>query len=345
MKRYFSSVLTGGGIYCPFNSLDFFPENAKIFYVFGEDTERAVFFEELSKRLRGFSLTLFNPFYDEGCDGIYISGLNIYIIGTDLFCRPTPAFAGKYEKYLFLNPENAPSAEEIRVKREKMQREKQLYRLAGDALKKACVVKSRLYEELFPFLDEGKMINFLRRFTARKIKPCTDSGTEHIRLLCSPTPLGIYTHWDTVFDLCSETVSINDNTGLAGTVICSAVRDYAKSEGIPVISSPSYFSPYLPCFLIFPVSGLGIVLSTENHPLPYTPNEQINSARFLKPDLPIKKAEALLGAENSFLDKCVQFILRGRQESFSDRSSLAADTDSAKAAADNLAERIIKNLH
>ena len=68
-------------------------------------------------------------------------------------------------------------------------------------------IKERIHNELSPFLNEDKIINYIHRFCLRHIKRNEKGNIGKIRFLSSPTPLGFHTHYDTIFEMAENIVN------------------------------------------------------------------------------------------------------------------------------------------
>lgn len=346
MKKYFSSVICSRGYTSAYNTIYKKHPSSQVFIIYGgDDFERAVFFSQMIKNFKGYSLSVFNPFYDESADGIYIENLNTYIISDGGFSHISPVLAGIWEKYYpAVNEKNYPLdlCREILVLKAK---ENNCYKKACGILKNASYVKEKIHAEFSPYLNDEKIINYVRRFCGRSLKSNISKGTGTIRLLSSATPLGIHTHYDTIFENCETIISIDDDYGFAGSVILGIIKDFAISEKIPFIMNPTYFANDIPQTLIFPNQSLSITVCDENHQLPFEPQEKVTVSRFMTSDsiLNSKKLETLKSIENKLLEDCVLNIYEGRDYRFkyNDLVKGYSDINEAKKNADKLCERLI----
>ena len=346
MKKYFSCIPYSKGYCCAFNSIYKRDISSRIFIVQdGDNFERASFFEQLTQSLKGYDLTLFNPFYDESIDGIYIKDFNTYILSDDGYNRISPVLPNIWEKYYSIVGEKQypqTIVKEFLIHKDK---EKIHYKSACDYLQKATSVKDKIHYEISKHLIDEKLLNFISRICSRAFRNNTTHGGGTIRLLSSPTPLGIHTHYDTIFSTCEKIIDINDASSFVSAIIMGVIKDYATSEKVPFIMSPSYFANEIPQFLIFPTISLAITVSNKNHILPFEPTEKINVQRFLSSDtaLKSKKINALLSTENKMLEKAVFCFYEGRDERFQANSLIYDYTnlEEAKNSADRLVEKLL----
>ena len=319
MKKYFSSVICSRGYTSAYNTIYKKDINSRVFIIYGgSDFERAIFFEQLLKNFKGYNLSVFNPFYDETPDGIYIENLNTYIISDSGYSRISPILSGIWEKYY---PATKDKDYPLDLRREILilkAKENNCYKKAGEVLKSASHIKEKIHTEFSPFLNDDKIINYVRRFCSRTLKNTNGKGVGTIRLLSTPTPLGIHTHYDTIFETCENVIGIYDNSSFVGSIILGIIKDYAISEKIPFIINPSYFANDIPQTIIFPNHSIAITVCDENHILPFEPQEKVTIQRFLTSDsiLSSKKVETLLSIENRLLENCVLHIYEGRDYRF-----------------------------
>jgi hypothetical protein len=346
MKRYFSCIPYSKGYCCAFNSIYKKDTSARVFIIQdGDDFERATFFERLAENLKGYDLTFFNPFFDESIDGIYIKNLNTYILSDDGYNKISPILPNIWEKYYSIVKEKQYSQTVIREFLIHKEKEKLQYKSGCEYLQKATSVKDKIHYEISKYLVDDKLLNLISRICARAFKSNTVKGGGTVRLLSSPTPLGIHTHYDTVFENCDKTIDINDVTGFVSAIIMGVIKDYATSEKVPFIMSPSYFSHDIPQFLIFPSLRLGITASNKNHVIPFEPSEKISVQRFLSSDNALKseKISSLISTENRMLEKSVMCFYEGRDERFHANSLIYDYTsiEEAKASADIFLDRLV----
>ena len=319
MKKFFSSVICSRGYTSAYNTIYKKDINSRVFIIYGSsDFERAIFFEQLLKNFKGYNLSVFNPFYDESPDGIYIENLNAYIISDSGYSRISPILSGIWEKYY---PATKDKDYPLDLRREILilkAKENNCYKNACNVLKSASHIKEKIHTEFSPFLNDDKIINYVRRFCSRTFKNINGKGVGTIRLLSTPTPLGIHTHYDTIFETCENVIGIYDNSSFVGSIILGIIKDYAISEKIPFIINPSYFAIDIPQTIIFPNHSIAITVCDENHILPFEPQEKVTIQRFLTSDsiLSSKKVETLLSIENRLLENCVLHIYEGRDYRF-----------------------------
>lgn len=345
MKKYFSSVICSKGYSSAYSTIYKKDPSACVFIVSGDDYEKSIFFSELTKHLSGYNITLFNPFYDESTDGIYIKNLNTYILSDGGYNKISPVLPGIWEKQIDVVENKSYPKDLLREVLIHKAQENNRYREACNILKKASLVKERLHNELSPYLNEDKIVNFIHRFKSKELKSFTTRSKGEIRLLSSPTPLGFHTHYDTIFDDCEKIINIADNTGFVGSIISGVIKNYAVRNKIPIIVSPSYFNNEFFQFLIFPAVKLGLCVSDNVHILPFESTETITASRFLTNAdiLNSKNVEALLSVEEKLLEKAILSIYDGRDEryKYNDLTKGYCNTEEAIETAKNFAEKML----
>ncbi len=345
MKKYFSCAICSQGYLSAYNTIYKKDPSARIYIVNGDDYEKSTFFYEMIKHLSGYNITLFNPFYDEGPDGIYIKNLNTYILSDGGYNKIYPILPSIWEKQINLVENKQYKTDLLREVLIYKSKENNHYRDACNTLKKASLIKERLHNELSPYLNDDKIVNFIHRFKSKELKTLKAHSKGEIRLLSSPTPLGFHTHYDSIFSHCEKTINIADETGFIGSIILGVIKNFAIRERFPIIASPSYYNNDFYQFLIFPTVKIGLCISDKSHILPFEPNETITVSRFLtNPDiLNSKNAEVLLSVEENLLEKAILSLYEGREKRFkcNDLTKGYSNPDETKETAKRLAEKML----
>lgn len=346
MKKYFGSVLCSKGYLSAYNTIYKKDSTARVFLINGgDDFERAMFFDRLIKNLRGYNITLFNPFYDETADGIYIENLNTYILSDGGYNRISPLLSGGWEKsFSVVSDKNYP----LDLRREVLilkAKENNHYKNACETLKNASRVREKIHGEVAESLNDDKLINYINRFCSRYLRNAKNKNDSRIRLLSSFTPLGLHTHYNTLFEHTEKTVEFNDKSGFAGSVFLGVLKDWALREKVPVIISPAYFSNDIPNILIFPTIDLSVIVTDDSHKLPFTPAEKVTATRFLTDEnvFELEKINALISVENKLFDNTVLSLYEGRDCRFKYNNLLKgySNTDEAIENADKLTEKLL----
>ena len=346
VEKYFSNIICSSGYCSTYNTIYKKDPDAKVYIVRdGCDYERAVFFKKLLENLRGYNITLFNPFYDESTDGIYIKNLNAYILSVSDYNNISPILPETWEKTISITESKTYPKDLLRKILIGKATENNHYKNACKVLSQASLIKERIHNELSPFLNEDKIINYIHRFCLRHIKRNGKGEIGKIRFLSSPTPLGFHTHYDTIFEMAENFVNITDETGFAGAIILGVIKSYALKEKIEMISSPSYFGKDFYQFLLFPTNKLSLCISDTSHPLPFNVQNEITVSRFFTDSsvLTNRKIKALLSVENSLLDKAILSIYEGRDERFKYNNLITgfSNFEKAKECADEIAKSLL----
>lgn len=344
MEKYFSSVICRRGYCSAYNTIYKKNMASKVFILSdGDDIERAVFFRKLSENFRGYSVSLFNPFYDDSPDGIFIENINTYILSDGGYNKISPVLAGEWEKYISIAKPKKYSADLRKEVVLLKSAENDYYKKACQSLNNAGGVRERVYEKISPYLDDDRMINFLRRFCSRTFKADMQKGGGTVRLLSSATPLGIHTHWGTMFDNCENIISIEDTNGFIGAVMLGVIKDYAISEKLEFIMSPTYSANEIPQFLLFPTSRIAVITDDGSHHAPFSVTHRISATRFLKSGANEEKIKAFLDIEKHLVDSAVLNLFEGREQRFkyNDLIKDYSDIETAKKSADELTERLM----
>ena len=345
MEKYFSSIICSNGYCSTYNTIYKKDPNSKVYIIRdGDDIERATFFKKLTENLRGYNITLFNPFYDECVDGIYIKNLNTYILSDGGYNRISPILPEIWEKTVSITNDKTYPKDLLREVLIGKANENNHYKNACKILNQASLIRERLHNLLSPYLDEEKIVNFIHRFCLREIKRTSEKGNGKIRFLSSPTPLGIHTHYDTIFETSENIINITDKTGFAGAIIMGVIKSYATKEKMEIIASPSYFGKDFFQFLLLPSLKLALCISDNSHSLPFNSQNEINISRFFtdKSALTSDKIKTLLSVEGSLLDKAVLSLYEGRDERFKYNNLVRGFTD--RESATECADKIITTI-
>ncbi len=343
MKKYFSTVLCSDGYRNSFNSIYKKSPNAKVYLASGgDDYEQALFFKQLIKGLAGYRLTVFNPFFDDSADGIFIENLNTYILLNGGYNKINPVMLGTLEKRVsIVEDKDYPQdllEEILHLKKE----ENNYYKNACGLLKSASFVREKIHGEVADYLNDDKLVNYINRLCVKILRDSKSTGSAEVRFLRSVTPLGLHTHFDTAFTSCDHIIELCDVAGFGASVLLGVVKGFCERQEIPFVFSPAYFSKDIPEFLILP--HLKLCISAVK--LPFESTEKLSIARFLKNDciLESKKIKGLLSLEGKFFDRSVLNVYEGRDCRFK-YSHLTKDFSDPQQATENanaLLEQIIK---
>ncbi len=342
MKKYFSCVLCSEGYRNSFNSLYKKSPKSKVYLASGGDVyEQAVFFNQLVKGLAGYKITFFNPFFDENADGIYIENLNTYILLDSGYTKINPILLGAWEKQIKITEDKSYPQELIQELLHLKKEENRYYKNACGLLKSAAYIREKIHGEMADRLNDDKLVNYINRFCVKALRENKASSGGEARLLRSVTPLGVHTHFDTVFSFYPNTIEITDETGFGASVLLGVLKGFCSQQKIPYIFTPAYFSKDIPEFLFLPQTGL--CLSAVK--LPFEPTERLSMSRFLKNDRAFddKKIKGLLSLESKFFDRSVLNTYEGCDCRFkyAKLTEAYSNPQEAKENANSLLEKII----
>lgn len=345
MKKYYSCILSADGCYSTYKTIYKKDPSARVYIInTGDDYERSIFFDRLTKNLNGYRLCTFNPFYDEAIDGIYAENLNTYVLSQGEYATVTPLLSGIWEIPFPAGDEKHYPHDLTGEIISQKNKERSCYKDAVGLLRKASFIKSNIHKELSAFIDEDKLVRFIQK-SCKSIKNQDIKHFGKIGFLSSITPLGIHTHYDTLFHLCDRVTEICDEMGFVGYIILRIISDYVKNEGIPHIISPAYFKKDFPEILILPTLKTGICITCKGHRLPFKANQVIDASCFLNniSTVAYGKAAALLSAESRLIDRAVLSIYEGREIRFGYNYLTKGYSDREKATeyADLLTEKLI----
>ncbi len=313
MEKYYSSVLTASGLLC---NMKFFCEKypESKFYIIpdGTDFERSVFFDEILKRLNGYSAVIYSPFYDDTPNGIYVKNFDTYILADSPYSRVCPVSPGICEnEIVFSKNRKIPQDDKIQLA-EYYSAEKKQYKKAVSLLNLANVCKENRNSLLADYIVDERLVNALKRIL-KKLPLNIRKGRPSVKFLSAVTPLGYHTIWNTVFENFETVIELEDEAAFSSAIIAGIVRDRLLDEREEFILIPDLFHRTIPQMILLPQSGFAIVRSDENHPLPFAPSYRINTEKFtLAPKEVKRKCSLLLEAENTYLENAVSCVYEGR---------------------------------
>lgn len=343
MEKYYSSVLTATGLLCNFKIMcEKHPESK--FYIIpnGTDFEKYVFFDELTKHFNGWSTAVYYPFYDDSPNGIYIKNLDTYILADSVYSRVCPVSPIICENQVNLaNPVKISQDTKQRIA-EFYSAEKKEYKKAVSLLSLANVCKENRNSLLSDYLADDRLINALKRIL-KKLPLNVRKGNPQIKFLSAVTPLGLHTLWSTVFENFETVIELEDEVAFSSAVIAGIVRDRLLDENEEFILIPDMFHRTIPQMILLPQSSFALVRSDENHPMPFSPSQRINTEKFTLLPKDIKnRCSLLLEAENTYIENAVSCIYEGRDARRKMNKLLFpySDAENAKKTAKELFDKI-----
>lgn len=343
MERYYSSVLVSSGLLCYYKVLcSKHPESSIYIVNDGTDFDRAIFFEALQKKLQGYNITLYSPFYDETINGIYIKNSDTFIISDGGYSKICPLSQGICEKQISLSETRTITQGEKREIADCFLGEKSFYKKALLRLRYANVCKENRNSLLSDYLSDDRIINALSRIL-KKIPFGVKYGKPSIKFLAAVTPLGIHTQWDTVFENYETVIELEDNAAFSSAIIMGVIRDRLIHENEEFILVPDLFHRVIPQMILLPQTGIAIIRTDENHILPFAPSHRINTEKFVSAPKQIQqKCSLLLQAENNYMENAVSYIYEGREKRQKMNNILFpyCDAESAKQKAEQIFNEI-----
>ena len=132
------------------------------------------------------------------------------------------------------------------------------------------------------FIKE-KADRFIYRFCKKNLQK-TDNNKYYCkyRFLSAVTPTGIVTHYDTLFNMCDNIITIKDNSNIISDYILQQINKYAEQNKINRILCMCSMDPKNKIdHIIFPDLRLGLFTSNIFHPMIKNTDRIIRSERFI----------------------------------------------------------------
>lgn len=136
-------------------------------------------------------------------------------------------------------------------------------------LKTAAVIENELKIITEKAIKKEKAERFASRFCENNLS-VTNNDTGHCkrRFLSTVTPLGIVVQYDTLFSLCDNIITINDNSSAVSSYIFNLINEYAEKEKIDRILCMCPMNPENKIdHIIFPNLRIGLYTSNMYHPM------------------------------------------------------------------------------
>jgi len=133
-------------------------------------------------------------------------------------------------------------------------------------------------------LDVPKIERYASRFAARRFPPPNGHiGHESHRFLTAVTGQGLLLRRSGLEAMYTDTVVLEDETGVAAPLLWNLLRAYAMGNGLDVISCPCPLSPRgEPEHLLVPSLGLCCVTANRRHPIGFEGAQRMQAARFFR---------------------------------------------------------------
>lgn len=343
LEKYYSSVLTPNGLFCYYKSLCYMHPKSTIYIVSdGTDFERSVFFDELERKLRGYNITCFYPFHSDSINGIYIKKYDTFILSDGGYSKICPLSVGALEKTISISSKRTVTQEEKTEISDFFIKEKNYYKKGVRLMQCARCCKENRNILLSDYLSDDRMINAIDRLL-KKIPQNVKKGTPKVKFLSAVSPLGIHTHWDTIFRNYETIIDLQDNMAFSAPIILGVIRDRLIHDKEEFIIIPDLFHKTIPQMILLPQTGVAIIRTDENHILPFSPTHRIITEKFASLPKDIKtKCDLLKEAENNYIEKAVSCIYEGRDNRRSINKLLLpyCNIEKAKETAENIFNEI-----
>jgi len=133
-------------------------------------------------------------------------------------------------------------------------------------------------------LDIPKIERTASRFAARRFPPPSGHiGRENRRFLTAVTGQGLLLRRSGLEAVCTDTVVLEDESGVAAPLLWNLLRAYAMGNGLDVVSCPCLLFPHgEPEHLLVPALGLCCVTANRRHPIDFEGAQRMQAARFFR---------------------------------------------------------------
>ncbi len=151
-------------------------------------------------------------------------------------------------------------------------------------LKTAAVIENELVCITEKTFKKQKAERFASRFCENNLTVTDkDTGICKKRFLSAVTPLGIVVQYDTLFNMCDNIITINDNNSTISNYIYRLINEYADTKKIDRILCMCPMNPENKIdHIIFPNIKLAVFTSNMYHPMIKKNSKIINSERFIE---------------------------------------------------------------
>lgn len=136
-------------------------------------------------------------------------------------------------------------------------------------LKTAAIIENELKCITEKAFKKEKAERFASRFSESNLSATeNDTGLCKIRFLSAVTPLGIVVQYDTLFSMCDNIITINDNSSTVSSYILRFINEYADTKKIDRILCMCPMNPENKIdHIIFPNLKLALFTSNMYHPM------------------------------------------------------------------------------
>jgi len=153
---------------------------------------------------------------------------------------------------------------------------------AGRFLRAARAMKRDMAFVAGETLDIPKIERYASRFALRRLPaPNGHVGREAKRFMTAITGQGLLLRRSVLGEVCTDTVVLEDEYGVAAPLLWDLLRAYALGNGLDVISCPCLLFPELgPEHLVLPALGLACFTANRRHPIDFEDAQHIQASRF-----------------------------------------------------------------
>jgi len=216
---------------------------------------------------------------------------------------------------------------------------------AGRFLRAARAMKRDMAFVAGETLDIAKIERYASRFALRRLPaPTGHVGRESKRFMTAITGQGLLLRRSVLNEVCTDTVVLEDEYGVAAPLLWNLVRAYALGNGQDIISCACLLFPDgEPEHLVIPGLGLACFTANRRHPISFEDAQRIQASRFFD-----KEALREHRCRLSFCRRTMRELLAEayQAQEAADKARAAMDTVYARAlipgAIEDLAERILK---
>ena len=155
---------------------------------------------------------------------------------------------------------------------------------AGRFMRAARAMKKDMAFVASETLDIPKIERYASRFAARRFPPPGGHiGRENHRFLTAVTGQGLLLRRSGLEAAFTETVVMEDETGVAAPLLWNLLRAYAMGNGLDVVSCPCLLFPHgEPEHLLVPALGLCCVTANRRHPIDFEGAQHMQASRFFR---------------------------------------------------------------
>ncbi len=165
--------------------------------------------------------------------------------------------------------------------------------------------------------DIDKIYSFALRFVSRELKKTKkEPGKKMRRFFSAITPEGKIFLNDSVENLASRVIVVEDEYGAVSNLLIDSIGEMAVKNGYDVIFCYCPMSPKGECeHIIIPEVGLALLSGRKNHIPGIQYDRLIHSARFLKEDLGRYKKRLTLNKkiQNELIGSSVEYLKKAKE--------------------------------